>query len=293
MGWLARKYGLQTNSVTAIELVTADGQFRRVTSKNEPDLFWALRGGGGNFGIVTAIEFAVYPVEELYAGAMFFPFERAAEVLHTWRELLPTFPEELMTWANILHFPPLPEVPEPFRGASYAIVMGAYLGEEREGRELLQRVRDLGPEIDTFAMVPPIELGELAMDPPDPLPFVSGHELVSELSAELLDEFLEIVGPESGSGHDGDAVQPAPPGRCARAQVARRGRPRDTAGRGQHVRARGRPRRGDARGGARPGSTAWSRPPSRTAPASTRTSSRSPLTPARSSTQRRGTACAR
>ncbi len=138
MGWLARKYGLQTNSVTAIELVTSYGQFIRATAENHPDLFWALRGGGGNFGIVTAIEFAVYPVEELYAGALFFPFERAAEVLHTWRELLPTFPEELMTWANILHFPPLPEVPEPFRGASYAIVMGAYLGEEREGRELLE-----------------------------------------------------------------------------------------------------------------------------------------------------------
>src|SRR6185436_13432881 len=125
--------------------------------------------------------------EELYAGALFFPFERAAEVLHTWRELLPTFPEELMTWANILHFPPVPEVPEPFRGASYVIVMGAYLGEEREGRELLSRLRDLEPEMDTFAMVPPIELAELAMDPPDPLPFVSGHELVSELSADLLE----------------------------------------------------------------------------------------------------------
>ena len=228
MGWLARKYGLQTNSVTAIELVTADGQFRRVTAENEPDLFWALRGGGGNFGIVTAIEFAVYPVEELYAGAMFFPFERAAEVLHTWRELLPTFPDELMTWANILHFPPLPEVPEPFRGASYVIVMGAYLGEEREGRGLLRRVRDLGAEIDTFAMVPPIELGELAMDPPDPLPFVSGHEMLGELSEELMDELLEIVGPESGSGttvtlfnlrHMGGALARKSPGAGARATL--------------------------------------------------------------------------
>ena len=228
MGWLARKYGLQTNSVTAIELVTADGQFRRVTAEDEPDLFWALRGGGGNFGIVTAIEFAVYPVEELYAGALFFPFDRAAEMFHTWRELLPTFPDELMTWANILHFPPLPEVPEPFRGASYAIVMGAYLGEEREGRELLSRLRDLGPEIDTFAMVPSIELGELAMDPPDPLPFVSGHELVRELPAELMDDFLEIVGPESGSGttvtmfqlrHMGGALARKSPGAGARATL--------------------------------------------------------------------------
>jgi FAD/FMN-containing dehydrogenase len=228
MGWLARKYGLQTNSVTAIELVTADGEFIRATAQNHPDLFWALRGGGGNFGVVTAIEFAVYPVEELYAGAVFFPFERAPEVFHTWRELLPTFPEELMTWASILHFPPLPEVPEPFRGNSFAIVMGAFLGEEAEGRDLMRRLRDLGPAMDTFAMVPPIELGELAMDPPDPLPATSGHELLEELPASVIDEFMSIAGPDSDSGasltmfqlrHMGGALARKSPGAGARATL--------------------------------------------------------------------------
>jgi FAD/FMN-containing dehydrogenase len=228
IGWLARKHGMQTNSVTAIELVTADGQFRRVDAQHEPDLFWALRGGGGNYGVVTAIEFGVYPVEELYAGALFFPFERSSEVFHTWRELLPTFPDELMTWANILHFPPLPEVPEPFRGGSYAVVMGAYLGEEPEGRELLRRLRELGPVADTFAMVPPIELGELAMDPPDPLPITSGHSLLEELPASLIDEFLSIAGPESDSGnsltmfqlrHMGGALARKSPGAGARATL--------------------------------------------------------------------------
>ena len=80
MGWLARKHGLQCNAVTALELVTADGELVRADAENHADLFWALRGGGGNFGVVTAIEFAVHPVDELYAGAMFFPFERASEV---------------------------------------------------------------------------------------------------------------------------------------------------------------------------------------------------------------------
>jgi FAD/FMN-containing dehydrogenase len=228
IGWLARKYGMQTNSVTALELVTADGEFIRATAQDHPDLFWALRGGGGNFGVVTAIEFAVYPVEELYSGALFFPFERASEVLHTWRELLPTFPEELMTWANILHFPPLPELPEAFRGKSFAIVMGAFLGEEAEGRHLLRRLRDLGPEIDTFAMNPPSELAELAMDPPDPLPATSGHELLEELPASLIDEFLSIAGPESDSGqsltlfnlrHMGGALGRKSPGAGARATL--------------------------------------------------------------------------
>ena len=78
---------------------------------HEPDLFWALRGGGGNFGVVTAIEFEVYPYAELYAGALFFPFERTREVLHAWHELLPALPDELMTWAAVLHFPPDPALP--------------------------------------------------------------------------------------------------------------------------------------------------------------------------------------
>jgi FAD/FMN-containing dehydrogenase len=228
IGWLARKYGMQTNSVTALELVTADGEVRRVDAEHEPDLFWALRGGNGNYGIVTAIEFAVYPVEELYSGALFFPFERASEVLHAWRELLPTFPDELMTWANILHFPPDPALPEGIRGESFTIVMGAYLGEEPEGRELLRRLRDLGPVIDTFAMNPPSELAELAMDPPDPLPFESGHALLEEMPASLLDRFLEIAGPDSDSGasltmfqlrHMGGALARRSPGAGARATL--------------------------------------------------------------------------
>jgi FAD/FMN-containing dehydrogenase len=153
MGWLARKYGLQTNSVTAIELVTADARPRRVDAAHEPDLFWALRGGNGNFGVVIAIEFAVYPVEDLYAGVMFFPFERAGEVLHAWTELGPTLPDELMTWAKLMQFPAAPDVPEPVRGGSFTLVFGAFLGGEDEGRALPRPVRDLGPVMDTFAVV--------------------------------------------------------------------------------------------------------------------------------------------
>src|SRR3954471_21100309 len=137
MGWLARKYGLQTNSVTAIEVVLADGRHVRTDATHEPALFWALRGGNGNFGVVTAIECAVYPVEELYAGAMFFPFDRSPEVLHAWARALDGLPDELMTWASLLHFPDLPWVPAHARGGSFAVVYGAFLGEESEGRQLL------------------------------------------------------------------------------------------------------------------------------------------------------------
>jgi hypothetical protein len=200
MGWLARKYGLQANSVTAFELVTGDGELIRTDAEHHPDLFWALRGGGGNFGVVTAIEFTVYPVDDLYAGAMFFPFERSSEVLHTWSASLPEYPDELMTWASVMHFPPVPDVPAFARGRSFAVVMGAFLGDEAEGRSLLRPIRELGPTRDTFAMVPPVVLGDLAMDPLDPVPFHMEHSLLDELPAETIDDVMAQAGPESGRG---------------------------------------------------------------------------------------------
>jgi FAD/FMN-containing dehydrogenase len=197
MGWLARKHGLQTNSVTAFELVTADGHLVRADATHEPELFWALRGGGGNFGVVTAIEFVVYPYAELYAGASFFPFTRTREILQAWRELLPTLPDELMTWAAILHFPPDPALPETLRGGSFVVVWGVFTGAEAEGRRLLAPIRDLGPLLDTFALVPPAALGDLAMDPRDPLPFLSGHQLLGDVPAEAVDALVDATGPGS------------------------------------------------------------------------------------------------
>ena len=228
MGWLARKHGLQCNAVTALELVTADGELVRADTDNHPDLFWALRGGGGNFGVVTAIEFAVHEVEDLYAGALFFPFERSAEVLHTWSALLGTFPDELMSWASIMHFPPIPDVPAFARGRSYAVVMAAHLGTEAEGRELLRPLRALRPERDTFAAVPPVVLGDLAMDPLDPVPFRLTHQLLDELPASAIDELMAELGPGSGRGptvtilqfrHMGGALSRALPGAGARATL--------------------------------------------------------------------------
>jgi hypothetical protein len=198
MGWLARRHGLQCNSVTAIELVTADGDLIRCDADHEPDLFWALRGGGGNFGIVTAIEFAVYPVTEVYAGAMFFPFERAGEVLHMWHALLPYLPDEITSQASLLHIPDLPFVPEPVRGGSFVAIIAAHLGSEGDGMRLLAPIRDLGPVIDTFAMVAPGALGDLSMDPPDPLPSLSAHDMLGGLASRTIDALIAAVPRESG-----------------------------------------------------------------------------------------------
>src|SRR5262249_31317403 len=102
MGWLSRSRGLSANSVTAVEIVTADGALVRADSDNEPDLFWAVRGGGGNFGVVTAIEIELYDAPGLYAGAMFWPVERAGEVLRAWRAWTDTVPDEVTSVGRIL-----------------------------------------------------------------------------------------------------------------------------------------------------------------------------------------------
>src|SRR3954454_22358451 len=228
MGWLSRKHGLQTNAVTALDVVTGDGELVRVDAEHEPDLFWALRGGGGNFGVVTAIEFGVVELDELYAGALFFPVERAGEVLHTWNAIRGAFSDETMSWASRLPSPPIPDVPSFARGRSYAVVMAAHLGGAAEGAALLRPLRDLGPVRDTIATVRPVVLGDLAMDPLDPVPFESTSALLDELPAAGIYALLAAVGPESGRGPTisllqlrqmGGALATAAPGAGARATL--------------------------------------------------------------------------
>ncbi|HET7129645.1 MAG TPA: FAD-binding oxidoreductase [Gaiellaceae bacterium] len=200
LGWYGRKHGLAANKVTAVELVTADGDWVRADRDTEPGLFWALRGGGGgNFGVVTAIEFDLVEQQLDYAGVLFFPWERTDEALHTWREWLPTTPDELTSVGRVLQFPPFPDVPEPLRGNAFALVEAVYLGSEEEGRELLEPLRALGPVMDTFAMVPPAGIAELHMDPPHPVAGVTAHTLLGELGREGIDALVETAGPQSGS----------------------------------------------------------------------------------------------
>lgn len=200
IGWLGRKYGLQSNALTAVELVTADGELRRIDHDNETDLFWAVRGGGGNYGVVTALEFELFPVPELYAGALFFPYERASEVMHAWHEFVSAgLPDEITTVGRVVQVPPLPEIPEILRGKSFTILQAAYLGHEADGAELIRPLVELGPEMNTFAMVSPDALGYLAMDPDAPLPYAGSSRTISDVSAAGIDAFVETAGPGSGS----------------------------------------------------------------------------------------------
>ena len=197
LSWLGRKYGLGANSVTAIELVTADGNLVRADASTEPDLFWALRGGGGSFGIVTALEFTLYPIAEVYAGVLFWPAERATEILNAWREWITDVPVEMTSVGRLLNLPKIPDVPEPLRGRSFVVVETIYVGDEEQGAEFVAPLRALGPEIDTVATIPAKALSRLHMDPEQPVPGIGEGMLLAEFPAEAVDAIVARVGPDS------------------------------------------------------------------------------------------------
>ena len=197
LSWLARRHGLAANAVTAIELVTPDAQLVRATADVHPDLFWALRGGGGNFGVVTAMEFELFPYGEVFAGMMLWPYERHAEVLHAWHALTETAPEELTTALRIMHFPPLPELPPFLSGRSVVVIDGAYAGSADEGAAAIAALRALEPEMDTFAPSSPAVLSRIHMDPEEPIPYRGDGAVLGTLDAAALDAFAAGIQPGS------------------------------------------------------------------------------------------------
>jgi hypothetical protein len=199
ISWLARSHGLAANSVTAMEVVTADGRLRRIDAQHEPDLFWALRGGGGSFAIVTALEFQLYELAEVYAGALFFPLQQAPEVLHAWSEWVGSVPDEVMSVGRMLRFPPDPDLPPFLSGQSYALVEVAATLPQAEIEALLAPLRALGPVIDTCAMTPTDQLATLHMDPPGPVPGEGDGFVLSELTPDGVEGLLRAAGPGSRS----------------------------------------------------------------------------------------------
>lgn len=199
LGWLGRKRGLQANAVTAVELVTADGRQVRADQDTEPELFWAVRGGAANFGIVTAIEFELFPLQEMYGGSLFFPFERASEVVHAWREWGLTLPDEVSTTMKLVEFPLLPTIPETLRGNSYSAVQAAVIGDEAYSDGIVAPLRALGPEIDTFKELEPGDLSHIALDPEEPLPLLGDGRLFGDIPPDGFDRFVANAGPGSGT----------------------------------------------------------------------------------------------
>jgi FAD/FMN-containing dehydrogenase len=200
LSWLSRRYGLAANRVTSIEVVTSEGHRLRASSESHPDLFWALRGGGGSFAVVTEIEIELFPITEVYAGAMFWPQERAREVLQAWREwTLGDLPDEIISVGRILNPPPVPEVPEPVRGKKFVVVEAMYLGAEAQGADLIAPLRALEPVIDTFATIPAVALSHLHMDPEHPVAGKGDGMLIGSTAAEMVDAFVDASTGEAGS----------------------------------------------------------------------------------------------
>jgi len=198
LGWLARRYGLAANSIHAADLVTADGRLVRADHEHHPDLFWAIRGGG-SLGLVTTLEFALYPVREVYGGALYWPPERAAEILPEWRAWTDHLPDEVTSIARLRRMPSRPDVPQQLRGRSFVIIEAACLAAVPGAVGLLRPLRALGPEIDTFAMRPMTDLGPLHLDPHQPMPRIADGRLLADLPAAAIDVLCATGMPMPGS----------------------------------------------------------------------------------------------
>jgi FAD/FMN-containing dehydrogenase len=191
LSWMVRKFGLACNSIVAADVVTADGRLLRTDRDSVPELFWAIRGGGGNVAAVTAIELELFPVAQIYAGVLFWPIERAAEILNAWREWTDTVPDECESLGRMLQLPDAPFLPEHLRGRSFVLAEMAFIGTASDGAALVQPLRDLEPEIDTIAMMPTSDLSAVNMDPDFPLPYTGDGILLKDLSSKAIGNLVE------------------------------------------------------------------------------------------------------
>jgi FAD/FMN-containing dehydrogenase len=187
-GWLSRAHGLTANNVRAFEVVTADGESRRVDAETEPELFWAMRGGGGRFAIVTAAELEAHPAAGLHAGAVIWPAERAAEILDRFRQWASEVPESVGAVFRYLDLPPLDAVPAPLRGRRVVAVIAASL----EGGIEPPRASN-GAIVDTFGPIEPAALVRVAGDPEEPAPARGDGFLIEDLTEGVVDTVVELI----------------------------------------------------------------------------------------------------
>jgi FAD/FMN-containing dehydrogenase len=165
-GWLTRKYGLTIDNLVSAEMIVADGNKIRTSANENPDLFWAIRGGGGNFGVVTEFEFALHPVgPEILAGLIVFPFSQAKQVLTQYRQFAQSAPEELNVWAALRKAPPLPFLPEHVQGKEVVILPVFYTGDMVEGEQLIEPLRSFGDACGEHIGVQPYVEWQQAFDP--------------------------------------------------------------------------------------------------------------------------------
>jgi FAD/FMN-containing dehydrogenase len=202
MSFYGRQVGVAANSVRAIELVTADGVLRRVDRANDPELYWALRGGGGGFGVVTAVELELFPVAGVVTGAAFWPAEQGGALASAWQRWAADAPDEVTTSLRLMNLPPVPGVPPVLAAGPVLCVDGAVIGPAagQLAGDLLGPLRAVGtPLLDTWGAAAPADVLGIHLDPAEPVPFVGDHLLLGELGEDGVAEFVRVTGPGSGS----------------------------------------------------------------------------------------------
>jgi FAD/FMN-containing dehydrogenase len=147
IGYLTRGYGLSLDNLLSVDVVTADGQYRRASKDENADLFWGLRGGGGNFGVATSLEFQLHPVNDVYVGIFFYELDQAADLLRFFREFIPDAPEAYGAFPAFQVAPPLPFIPEDRHGDTFCAAIVHWAGPLEEGEEAMAPFRNLAPRV--------------------------------------------------------------------------------------------------------------------------------------------------
>ncbi len=195
-GWLSRKYGLTSDNLVSADMVTAEGQLVHVSETENADLFWGLRGGGGNFGIVTLFEFELHQVgPEILAGLIVFPAEQAPQVLSRYRDYVATLPDEMNVWVVLRKAPPLPFLPESVHGQDVVVLALFYAGDVQQGQKLIEPLRGFGQPHGEHVGVMPYTAWEKAFDPlltPGARNYWKSHNL-SEICDEARDTLIDFA----------------------------------------------------------------------------------------------------
>jgi hypothetical protein len=219
VGLLARRFGFAADHVRWMDVVTADGRLRNVTAHNNLDLFWALRGAGANFGVVTAMEIDPFPVASLLGGGLCFGADVSEEVLHTYVDWARDVPDTMASSIMLIGYPDLPGVPEKLRGQHVTHVRIAYSGYDHVvGEQLVEPLRRIGPRrLDTVRVMPYAEVGTIHHEPTDaPVAAYDRHVLLKNLDHDAATEL---------SHHAGPAAQLDSPPRCGRGVAPLHARP--------------------------------------------------------------------
>lgn len=200
LSFYGRQHGVAANAVRAVDVVTASGDLVHADATDHADLFWGLRGGGGNLGVVVGLELDLLPYADVFAGMLLWDRERAPEVVRAWAAWTRQAPESVTTSLRVMSFPPLPELPPFLAGRDLVIIDGAILEDDDRAAEILAPLRGLGPEMDTFGRIPAEALLQVHLDPPAPTPAVGDHSVLGELTSDAVDAFLAQVGPGTRNG---------------------------------------------------------------------------------------------